>query len=66
MKFLLIFLIICLGFTFSLNNLYWYYQASIRSQVQAVIDNETLALISNGDTKNYQVDPTKAETNFGR
>jgi len=64
-KFLLIFLIICLGFTFSLNNLYWYYQASIRGQVQAVVSNETLIAIS-GKSGNYQTSATLAETNFGR
>lgn len=62
---MLIFLIICLGFTFSLNNLYWYYQASIRGQVQAVVSNETLVAIS-GKSGNYQTFATSAETNFGR
>jgi hypothetical protein len=59
MKFLLIFLIIFLAFTFSLNNLFWYYQLSTRKQVQAILADDFY-------NKGYQNNQTKAEANFGR
>lgn len=36
MKFIFIFLIIFAAFMFSLNNLYWYYQSSVRGAVEVV------------------------------
>lgn len=34
LKFIFIFLILFFGFLFGLNNLYWYYQTSVRSSVE--------------------------------
>jgi hypothetical protein len=35
-KFIIIFLIIFSGFMFGLNNLFWYYSASVRGKVEVV------------------------------
>ncbi|CAF3484392.1 unnamed protein product [Rotaria sp. Silwood1] len=53
-KFIIIFLIIFCGFMFGLNNLFWYYSASVRQNVEIV--NHTL-----GDDD----PPLPAETYFG-
>jgi hypothetical protein len=56
MKFLLIFLIVFLAFTFALNNLFWYYQMSTREQIQAIFET----------SQKYQNETTQAEKYFGR
>lgn len=42
MKFVGIFLIIFFAFVIALNNLFWYYQASVRGRVRAVDGNDNI------------------------
>ena len=67
MKFMIIFLIICMGFTFALNNLYWYYSSPIRRQIQASINLNDPRILENWSDSifNYGNTSTSAEINFG-
>ena len=56
MKFIFIFLIIFAAFMFSLNNLYWYYQSSVRGYVEVV---------PHMDPNNNNSTITNAEQAFG-
>jgi len=53
-KFIIIFLIIFCGFMFGLNNLFWYYSASVRGKVEV-----TTHILGDDDP------PLPAETYFG-
>ena len=50
MKFMVIFFIVFLAFLVGLNNLYWYYDESVREQVQ-VFDSQFMSNSSPVDTK---------------
>lgn len=50
-KFVTIFVIIFIAFMFAINNLYWYYQKSVREQSQVFIRNKSVGI--------------KAEESFG-
>jgi hypothetical protein len=56
MKFIFIFLIIFAAFMFSLNNLYWYYNSSVRQSVE---------IIQHIDPSNNNSTLTNAELSFG-